>query len=86
MDTETFEMVDGLLARAFCHDDRESASSLMEAGVREGTLADVAKVIAGRYALQTHAVIEWYAEVLTRRLKEATAILEKLRELTKDHA
>ena len=71
----TFDMVDGLL-------DTESAISLMEVGVREGNVGDVAKVIAGRFALRPKAVIEWYTEVLNRRVQEATAILEKLRELT----
>ena len=86
MGAETFDMVDGILAGAGETDDREAATSLMEVGVREGTLDDVAKVIAGRHALQPQAVIEWYAEVLNRRAQEATAIIEKLRELTKGHA
>ncbi len=82
MDNDEFRLIDGLLATGLFHDDRESAISLMEVGVREGTHADVAKVIAERYALQPQAVIEWYAEVLNRRVQEATAIIEKLRELT----
>ncbi|MBA7680042.1 hypothetical protein ES703_88349 [subsurface metagenome] len=82
MDAETFDMVDGLLATQGETDDRESAISLMEVGVREGTLYDVAKVISERYAFRPHTVIEWYAEVLNRRVQAATAIIEKLKELT----
>lgn len=82
MDAETFDMVDGLLATGGKTNDRESAISLMEVGVREGTLYDVARVISERYAFRPHAVIEWYAEVLNRRVQETTTIIEKLRELT----
>lgn len=86
MDDEQFKLIDGMFASAGGTDDRENAISLMEVGVREGTLADVAKVIARRYALQPQAVIEWFGEVLNRRVQGTTAIIEKMGELTKDHA
>ena len=82
MDAETFDMVDGMLARQGYHDDRPAALDILEVGAREDTLVDAARVVAGRYALRPEVVIDWYAEVLNRRVQEATAIIEKLRELT----
>lgn len=83
MDAETFNMVDGLLASAGESDDRESASSLLEVGVQQGTLKEVAQVIAGRYALRPEAVVAWYEEILIRRIQETTVISDKLKEMTK---
>jgi len=62
MDGDYFKLIDGILAT-------EDALDILEVGVRAGTLVDAAKVIAGRYALQPGAVIEWYAEVLYRRIE-----------------
>jgi len=81
VDAKTFNMVDGMLARQGFHDARESASSLMEVGVREGTLGNIAEVIAGRYALQAQVVVEWYSEVLKRRIEAAQEISDKLKAL-----
>ena len=85
MDNEQFKMVDGLLATQGETDDRESAISLMEVGVREGTLHDVANVIAERYAFRPLAVIEWYTEVLNRRVEETTQLIQKLTKLRVDN-
>lgn len=71
MDDEQFKLIDGILASAGKTDDRESAMAILKVGVQEGTLKEVALVIAGRYALQPQAVIDWYAEVLNRRVQEA---------------
>ena len=84
MDAKTFKMVDGVLARAFHRDDRESALAILEVGVQEGTLKEVALVISRRYCLRPMAVINWYAEVLTRRIQETTAISDKLRKLREE--
>ena len=85
MDAETFDMVDGLLATQGETDDRETAISLMEVGVREGTLYDVAKVISERYAFRPLTVIEWYTEVLNRRVEETTQLIKKLTEQRVDN-
>jgi len=82
MDDKQFKLIDGILASAGESDDRESAISLLEVGVQQGTLKEVAQVIAGRFALRPKAVIDWYAKVLNRRVQETIAIIEKLRELT----
>ena len=76
MDAETFKMVDGILASARETDERESAMALLEVGVQEGTLKEVALVISGRYCLQHSAVLEWYIETLTRRIQNAKAFRE----------
>lgn len=85
MDKETFEMVDGILANKDYHDDREAAVAILEVGVREGTLADAAQVVAGRYALQPEVVVEWFGEILNRRLQHIQETLKKLGELTNGH-
>ena len=64
MDPETFDMIDGMLARQDYHDDRPAALDILGAGVKEGTLADAARVVADRYALQPEVVIDWYNETL----------------------
>ena len=43
---------------------------------------DTARVVADRYALRPSVIIEWYAEVLNRRVREATDTILKLKELT----
>ncbi|KKL65588.1 hypothetical protein LCGC14_2153500 [marine sediment metagenome] len=85
MDSETLDMVDGLLATKGFHDDRESAISLMEVGVQEGTIGDIAEVIARRYSLQPQVVIEWFTEVLNRRVEETTQLIQKLTKLRVDN-
>jgi len=82
VDAKTFEMVDGILARQGDHDDRGVAVDILEVGAKEGTLHDVALVVADRYAVRPSVIIEWYAEVLNRRVQETTAIIEKVKELT----
>jgi len=86
MDNETFDMVDGILATKGFNEDRQAALDILEVGVREGTLVDVAKVIARRYALQPQVVIEWYSEVLNRRVEETTQLIQKLTKLRVDNA
>jgi len=81
MEEEQFNLIDGILTTKGFREDRQAALAILEVGVREGSLADVAEVIARRYALQPHAVIEWFGEVLNRRVQETTAIIEKLNEL-----
>jgi len=78
VDAATFNMVDGMI-------DRESAISLMEVGVQEGTVGDVAEVIARRYALQPQVIIEWFTEVLNRRVEETTQLIQKLTKLRVDN-
>jgi len=85
MDKEQFELIDGILATKGFREDREAAISLMEVGVREGTIGDVAEVIARRYALQPQAVIEWFTEVLNRRVEETTQLIQKLTKLKVDN-
>jgi len=80
MEEEQFNLIDGILATKGFKEDRQAALDLLEVGVREGTLVDVAKVIARRYCLQPEAVIEWFSEHLNRRIKglqEMTARLAK---------
>ena len=81
MDKEQFELIDGILTTKGFQEDRQAALDLLEVGVREGTLADVAQVIARRYALQTEAVVEWFGEVLNRRVEETTQLIQKLTKL-----
>lgn len=50
MDTKTFDMIDGILTTKGFREDRQAAVDILEVGVREGTLVDVAEVIARRYA------------------------------------
>jgi len=69
MEEEQFNLIDGILATKGFKEDRQAALDLLEVGVREGTLVDVAKVIARRYSLQPEAVIEWFSEHLNRRIK-----------------
>ena len=85
MDAATFDMVNGILAGQGYHNDRESALELLGVGVQNGTLEDVARVIAGRFALQPRVVVEWYGEVLNRQIQGTQAIIEKLKELTKGY-
>jgi len=82
MDAKTFDMVDGILATKGFHEDRQAALDILEVGVREGTLVDVAKLIARRYALQPQVVIEWFGEHLNRRIKDSQEISNKLKEMT----
>jgi len=82
MDAETFKMVDGILADQGYHDDRSAAVAILEVGVQEGTLRDAAWVVADRYALQIDVIIEWYAEVLNRRVQESLHKMKKLTEIT----
>jgi len=82
MDAETFKMVDGILADQGYHDDRPAAVAILEVGVQEGTLRDAARVVADRYALQIDVIIEWYAEVLNRRVQESLHKMKKLTEIT----
>lgn len=86
MDAKTFDLVGGMLAHQVYHDDRDSVILLLEIGAREGTLADGARVVAGRYALQPQVVVEWFSEVLNRRVQEAQATIERMKELTEDYA
>lgn len=83
MDTETFDMVDGLLDRRLFL--QGSAISLLEVGVKEGTIIDVAEVIARRYSLQPQVVLEWFTEVLNRRVEETTQLIQKLTRLRVDN-
>jgi len=85
MDNDKFELIDGILATKGFREDREAAMDILEVGIREGTLVDVAEVIARRYALQPEAVIEWYGEVLNRRIKALQETSNKLKEITKNH-
>ena len=82
MDAKTFNMVDGILATKGFREDRQAALDILEVGVREGTLVDVAEVIARRYALQPQAVIGWFGECLNRRIKAAQEISDKLKAMT----
>jgi len=79
MDKEQFELIDGILTTKGFKEDRQAALDLLEVGVREGTLADVAQVIARRYALQTEAVVEWFGEVLNRRIQATQETIEKMK-------
>jgi len=85
MDNETFKMVDGILATKGFHEDRQAALDILEVGVQEGTINDVAEVIARRYALQPQTIIEWFAEVLSRRVEETTQLIQKLTKLRVDN-
>jgi len=80
MDNEQFNLIDGILATKGFHEDRQAAMDILEVGIREGTLVDVAGVIARRYALQPEAVIEWFGEVLNRRIKALQELSDKLKE------
>lgn len=71
MDGETFKMVDGILACGKDCDGRANAEALLEIGVNKGNLQEYSQVIATRYCLRPEAVLEWYAETLTRRIQEA---------------
>lgn len=88
MDDKTFNMVEGILsdktvpaAPGVEHDNRTAALDLLEEGVKQGTLGEVAQVIARRYNLRPQVVIGWYAETLNRRVKETTELIQKLTEL-----
>ena len=83
MEEDKFKLIDGILSTKGFREDRQVALDMLAVGVREGTLVDVAKVVARRYALQPEAVIEWYGEVLKRLVKEILEIRDKLKELTK---
>ena len=86
MDAETFDMIDGILTTKGFREDRQAALDILEVGVKEGTLVDVAKVIARRYALQPQVIVEWYAEVLNRRVQKTTELIQKLTEARVDNA
>ena len=79
MDKEQFELIDGILTTKGFKEDRQAALDLLEVGVREGTLADVAQVIARRYAIQPEAVIEWFGVVLNRRIQANQEIIEAMK-------
>ncbi len=79
----TFEMVDEALSCKGYHDNRDAAMYILETGIREGTLADVAKTVAGRYDMQPAAVIEWFSEVLKCRAQHAIELLQKMAEMAK---
>lgn len=85
MDDEQFNLIDGILATKGFREDRKAALDILEVGVREGTLADVAGVIARRYALQPKAVIEWFGEHLNRRITATQEIIEKMKGMAKAH-
>ena len=85
MEGKQFNLIDGILATKGFKEDRQAALDLLEVGVREGTLGDVAEVIARRYALQPKAVIEWFGEVLNRRITAAQEIIEKMKGMVQDH-
>jgi len=85
MDAETFNLVDGTLADQGYHDDRTAAEDILELAVKEGTLHDAARVVGDRYALRPSVVIEWYTEVLNRRVQKTTELLQKITELRADN-
>jgi len=85
MEEEQYNLIDGILTTKGFKEDRQAALDLLEVGVREGTLGDVAEVIARRYALQPQAVVEWFGEVLNRRIKEAQEIIESMKQLGVTH-
>ena len=85
MDEEQFKLVDGILASIGLlkaghmeTDGRPNAEALLEIGVQKGNLQECAQVIGTRYCLRPEAVLEWYAEILTRRIQEVRAISDKL--------
>ena len=80
MEEEQFNLIDGILATKGFHEDRQAAMDILEVGIRESTLVDVAEVIARRYALQPKAVIEWFGEVLNRRITALQELSDKLKE------
>jgi len=86
MEGKQFNLIDGILATKGFKEDRQAALDLLEVGVREGTLGDVAEVIARRYALQPKAVIEWFGEHLNRRIKATQEIIERMKQLEVTHA
>lgn len=86
MDAKTFDMIDGMLARQGYHDDRPAAVDILELAVREGTLTDAARVVADRYALQPEVILDWFSEVLNRRVEETTQLIQKLTEMRVDNA
>ena len=79
MEEEQFNLIDGILATKGFKEYYKAALDLLEVGVREGTLSDVAQVIARRYSLQPEAVIEWFGEVLNRRIKANQEIIEAMK-------
>jgi len=79
MDKDKFKLIDGILTTKGFREDRQAALDILEVGVREGTLADVAQVIARRYALQPEAVVEWFGEVLNRRIQATQETIEKMK-------
>jgi len=85
VDKDKFELIDGILTTKGFREDRQAAVDILEVGAREGTIADVAEVIARRYALQPQAVIEWFTEVLNRRVEETTQLIQKLTKLRVDN-
>lgn len=85
MDKEKYELIDGILTTKGFREDRDAALDILELGVREGTLVDVAGVIARRYALQPQAIVEWFAEVLNRRVEETTQLIQTLTNLRVDN-
>lgn len=80
MEADKFQLVDGLLADDQGVDQREVAMSMLEAGLREGTLLDVAETVSVHYCLRRTAVIEWFGERLTRRVQDARSILAQYQE------
>ncbi len=60
---------------------REDAFEILAIGVKEGTLADVAGVIASRCGVEPAAVVLWYARVLRLQVEHCSMLLEKVTEL-----
>ena len=82
MDDKQFKLIDGILACSKDCDGRINAEALLEIGVQKSNLQEYAQVIGTRYCLRPEAVLEWYAETLTRRIQETTVISDKLKEMT----
>jgi len=85
MDEDKFKLIDGILTTKGFKEDRQAALDLLEVGIREGTLFDVAKVIARRYALQPEAVIEWFVEVQNQRIKGLQEMIARLGKMGVTH-
>ncbi|MDP2730283.1 MAG: hypothetical protein Q8O55_07365 [Dehalococcoidales bacterium] len=71
-----FEKVDNALHKGTCN--RENALDILKTGIEEGTLADVAKVIADHYGLLPAEVVVWFSQVLKCRAQQSTELLQKI--------
>ncbi len=60
---------------------REDAFEILAIGVKEGTLADVAYVIASRCGVNPPDVVLWYAHVLKLQVDHCSLLLEKVTEI-----